>query len=787
MNNRNGILSGLAPLVMLALSSGCIRSDRQGIPVSFNDSWMFIRQDSANIDKILPGIIPNHKWEEVTLPHSAYIEPLVISGSQWTGICWYKKVFRAEKRQRHRHTGLLFDGAMHDAIIYLNGAEIARHSGGYVPFYVNLTDDLNFGRENEILVRLDNRENPDIPPGKALAELDFLWYSGLYRNVSLYVTDRLHITSPPEVQSVLGGGIITGSRDISREAATVSVSVHVTNDDRIPRSFHMKNTLLDAAGLDIASSRSERLELEPGQSRRLVTKIIVMQPALWSHDQPFLYTLVTELQSDKGVIDRRETRTGIRSVRITSDMGLILNGDPVMLTGTNRHQEYPYIGYALSDEASYRDAFKIREAGFNTVRCSHYPPSPAFLDACDEMGLLVIDAIPGWQFMGDSLFAEASVQDARLMCRRDRNHPSVVMWEASLNETVMPYSFLRHLHETVKEELPYGNNYTCSWMDTICDVFIPARQHAMPPDYRNGNVPRKPLFIAEYGDRESCAENKSLSQPGFSGPEPAVIGPGQMPGSGEGLLLQQANNLQEAHNDNLAGPSIGDANWLMFDYNRGCAPDISASGIMDIFRIPKFAYWFYRSQSDDGPVCFIAHHNLPSSGNTVKVYCNADSVQLFRNDTLIAVRGPDRDPEATNLTHPPFTFTLPGYSPGTLRAKGLRKGIEFVSHSVTTPGPPAALRLTADFSNKPLRAVGSDIIFIRAAMVDSSGNPVLNAGSLVEFTVRGDAELIGDNPARAEAGVASILLRAGTKPGRIMIRAVSEGISEAELMTESRK
>jgi len=787
MKKRDGMTAVLALLVVLALLPGCDRSDREGIPVSFNDGWMFIRQDSAISDQILPGNIPNNKWEEITLPHSAFIEPLVVSGSQWTGICWYRKLYRADRRDRRRNTGLLFDGAMHDAIIYLNGVEIDRHTGGYLPFFVNLTDDLNYGKENEILVRLDNRENPAIPPGKPLAGLDFLYYSGLYRNVSLYVTDKLHITSPHESHTPLGGGIITGVRDLSRDAATITVSVHVSNDDRMPRSFHMKNTLLDAAGLDVASSRSELVELEPGQSRRLMTKMIVMQPALWSPDKPFLYTLQTELLSDNGVIDRRETRTGIRSVRITADRGLVLNGDPVEVTGTNRYQEYPYIGNALSDEASYRDAFKIREAGFNLVRCSSYPPSPAFLDACDEIGLMVIDAIPGWQFIGDSLFREASVRDTRQMCRRDRNHPSVIMWEASLNETLMPYGFLSRLHETVKEEIPYGNNYTCSWMDTICDVFSPAGQHATAPLYWKGYDRKKPLFISEYGNGEHDSQNEGLSQAGFSDTAPAGRNTGQLRGAGDRRMLQQAYIFQEAHNDNLSGPAFGDANWLMFDYNRGCAPDIGASGIMDIFRIPKFAWWFYRSQRDEGPVCFIASHNLPSSGNTVKVYSNADSVQLFRNDTLIAIQGPDRDPASVNLKHPPFTFTLPDYIPGTLRASGRRKGAEFGTFAVTTPGPPSAIRLSADFSNKPLKAGGSDVIFIYATLVDSIGNPVHNADSLVEFSVRGNGDLIGNNPVRAEAGVASILLRAGKNPGKIMIRALSGEMAEAEIMTESRR
>lgn len=785
--SRRVIISLLAVLTtVLLFLTACGRKATDGMPLSFNDGWLFIRQDSANADKILPGIIPNHKWEEVALPHTAVIEPLVVTGSQWTGICWYKKVYKPDRRQRHRHTGLLFDGAMHDAIVYLNGAEIARHTGGYLPFYVNLTNDLEYGRENEIMIKLDNRENPHIPPGKPLSELDFLWYSGLYRNVSLYVTDKLHITSPAEYQSTLGGGIITGVRDVSRESATLTLSVHVSNDDYIPRSFRMKNVLLDAAGLEVASSLSELTDLEPGHNQRLETRMIVMQPSLWSPATPFLYIVSTELLSENGtVIDHRETRIGIRTARVTHDKGLLLNDEPVRIMGTNRHQEYPYIGYALSDNASYRDAFKIREAGFNLVRCSHYPPAPAFLDACDELGIMVINAIPGWQFMGDSLFAEASVRDTRMMCRRDRNHPSVVMWESSLNETLMPVSFLNRLHQTVKEELPFGNNLTCSWIDTVCDVFIPARQHANAPRYWKDYNKTKPLFISEYGDWEYYAQNAGLHQTEFPDLLPEERNSRQLRGDGDRRMLQQAWNFQEAHNDNLNGPAFGDANWLMFDYNRGYAPDIETSGIMDIFRLPKFAWYFYRSQTNEGPVCFIASHNLPSSGNIVRVYSNADTVMLFRNDTLIAVQGHDTDINTVNLLHPPFTFTLPDYSPGTLKATTLRNGKESASHSVTTPGRPAAIRLSADFSNKPLRADNSDVIFIYATVTDSAGNQVHTSDAMVEFAVRGDASLIGDNPARAVGGIASILLRS-EDDGKIMIKASSPGMSEAELMTVSR-
>ena len=599
MRRLTGIAGLLSVFVSVLLLSACQGNEEEGVPVSFNDEWLFIRQDSASADKVLPGIIPNHKWEEVSLPHTAFMESPDNDEAQWTGICWYRKLYRPDKRQRHRHTGLLFDGAMHDAIVYLNGAEIARHTGGFLPFYVNLTDDLEYGRENEILVRLDNRESPFGPFGLQAAEHKFRWYSGLYRNVSLYVTDRLHITTHAQSNAPLGGGIITGVRDVSRESATLTVSAHVSNDDRTPRSFRMKNSLLDAAGLEVASSLSELTELEPGQSIRLMTRMIVMQPALWTPETPFLYTVRTTLLTENGaVIDSRETRTGIRTVRVSPDKRLLLNGQPVTIGVTDRRQEYPYIGYALSDDASYRDAFKIREAGFNAVRSLYCPPSPAFLDACDELGLMVIDAVPGWHPGRDSLSAGAAVHEVQMLCRRDRNHPSVVIWETSLREADMPVGLLSALHQTVKEELPFGNNITSCRTDTICDLFM---------------------------------------------------------------------------------------------------PDTGPTGIMDIFRLPKKA-----------------------------------------------------------------------------------------PQTVTTPGRPVALRLTADLSNKPLRADGADVIFIYAALTDSTGNLVFTADSLVEFTVRGSAELTGTNPVRAREGIATILLRADNQ-GRIMIKASSEGLSEAELMTETRE
>jgi beta-galactosidase len=778
------ILASAALPVFLLVLAGCSGSMGKGLPVSFNDDWLFLKQDTIVPEENIPSA-PDDKWEKVTIPHTAAIEPSVVTGKQWTGLCWYKKIFKADRKFRGRHVALLFDGAMNDALIYLNGVELYHNTGGYLPFYVDLTKDLIQGKENEILIKLDNRENRQIPPGKPLRDLDFLYYSGIYRNVSLIIKDKLHITNAVEVDTLYGGGVRTGFSNVTDEKADVRTSTFIRNDDKTLRIFSLHSTLLDAGGNSVAEADSANISLMPGIAASVPMMMNVKEPALWSPEHPFLYTLRTEIIEGETVIDENEERVGIRDLKITPENGLVLNGEKIKIRGTNRHQEYPCLGYALSDNANYRDAYKIKEAGFNFVRCSHYPQAPAFLSACDELGIMVMDAIPGWQFIGDSIFCNAAINDTRLMCRRDRNHPSIILWESSLNETWMPYRFLSELNKAAHSELSLSQCYTCSWMDTICDVFIPARQHAKAPNYWNNYKKRKPLLICEYGDWEYYANNAGFNQTEFSDLSPSTRNSRQLRSAGERALLQQAFNYQEAHNNNLAGPAIGDANWLMYDYNRGYAPDIESSGIMDIFRLPKFAYWFYKSQSEKSPVCFIAYYNLPSSGNLVRVFSNADSVLLYCDDTIVARQGADINPNTVYLNHPPFTFKVSGTS-HTIRAEGIKDGKTFATHSVTAPSAPAAIRLSADFSNRPLHADGSDALFVYASVVDSTDNIVFNADSDIEFSIKGDAVIISENPVKAQAGIAPIVIKAGTKPGKITIRARANGISQAEMMIESK-
>ncbi len=753
----------------------------------FNENWQFTK-DIACSDIVALSDKQNSpvNWEQVSLPHTANIEPLVIKGKQWQGTCWYRKFFTLSHTMEGKYIMLKFDGAMQVAEVYLNGQKLMTHQGGYLPFCADLGEHLKFGKENVVLIRLNNEDNPEVPPGKPVDELDFNIYSGIYRNVWLIVKNKLNISDPVEAGRVAGGGIFIRYPEVTDSLATLNVQVDVDNKYSREQETEVKLNISDKNGNTIAGTLSGQVIIAKKSNHCFNFSLQIKDPSRWSPDNPTLYSVKAIVLKDGTPVDSITEKTGMRTFNI-SPAGFEINGQALFLRGINRHQEYPYVGYAISDNANYRDAYKIKKAGFNIVRLSHYPQSPAFMDACDKLGLMVIDAIPGWQFFGDSVFRENALRDVREMLRRDRNHPSVVLWEASLNESDMSVSFMQKAHHAVHEEYPGKDVYSCGWKDTVYDVFIPARQHAKPPCYWNKYTSQKPIFIAEYGDWEYYAQNAGFNQKDYQNLSDEERNSRQTRENGQKRLARQALNFQEAHNSNMQGRAFGDANWLMFDYNRGYAPDIEASGIMDIFRLPKFAYYFYESQKDavnpshresfSIPVIHIANFNNDPSFPEVKIYSNCDEVELLVNNHSLGKKFQDSNVNSTWLKHPPFSFYLNKFVPGKLVAKGYISGEEVISETRYTPGIASSLKVWIDESNRSLQKGKNDLVFLYAAVTDNKGTIVPDADNTVTFQVNGDTQLLGRNPIEAEAGIATVLLKAGNLGGHVLITAHSKGLT----------
>lgn len=740
-----------------------------GWKARLDEGWRFHLGDAPGAER--PGFA-DEAWARVRLPHTARIEALVTGepGSptyQWQGISWYRLPLRIPVEAEGKRVFLHFEAAMNVAEVWVDGNEAGHHMGGWLPFTLDVTDHVRPGGEAVLAVRLDNRDNPVTGP-KPLHLLDFNPYHGLYRYVHLVVKDALHITDPLFVDRPAGGGVFVTCPAVSAASATVNVLTHVRNGERVnARTFRVRTTLVDADGAVAARAETDSAVLGPDEDAHFEQQMEVRAPRLWSPRAPNLYTVRTEVVTADGVADVEETRVGIRHIRITRE-GFWINGEKMFLRGTNRHQEHPYVGYAVPEAAQYRDARRIKEAGFDYVRLSHYPHAPAFMDACDELGLVVMDCIPGWQYFGeDPAFEELQYRNCQDMIRRDRNHPCVVLWEVSLNETAMPPGFIARTHAIAHEESPGDQCYTCGWTPGY-DVFIQARQHGGCTE-----EDENPCVVSEYGDWEYYAMTAGLNQESFQALSPAESNSRQLRWHGERAMLQQAANFQEAHNDNRRTAAFADGVWVMYDYNRGYAPDIESSGVMDIFRLPKYAYHFFRGQRDPGewlpggamrPMVFIASEWAPSSSHAIRVFSNCEQVELKLNGAILERRGPDRDRMSTHLAHPPFTFPSVDVGPGTLQATGFIGGREVAWTLVRTPGAVRWLDLSLDRAGREIDTRGADLLFLRASLWFEDGALVPDAWENVGFGAVGGATLIGDNPMSSDAGIASILVR--TEPGR---------------------
>lgn len=767
-----------------------------------NAGWRMFKGKEAPAGVEQPGF-DDSAWKSVNLPDGIEILPEEASGcSNYQGPVWYRKTFKAPDKVKGMRNTLYFEGIMGKSEVWVNGKKAAEHFGGYLPVIVNLDGLLKPGEENVIVVRADNANDGSYPPGKPQETLDFAYFGGIYRDVYLISTGQVHITDPNEAGTAAGGGIFfrTEKFDPKSGKAVVGVKVQVANRTDKEEKVSVHALMMDPKGVDPAGD-VEPLVIPPHSTGEVDMKIDLSKTAVWSPDKPDLYTLSVEVWrkgKDAAVLlDNRSLRVGVRTIKLTGK-GLELNGKPFdgKLIGGNRHQDFAMLGNAVPNNLQWQDAVKLRRAGMRVIRCAHYPMDPAFMDACDQLGLFVIVTTPGWQFWGQGPFADRVFSDIRQMVRRDRNRPSVLMWEPILNETHYPADFSRKVHDLVNEEYPYPGCYTAC--DTVArgveshDVMY---CHPSTGDKEHWSVPEKinpkPYFTREFGDNvDSWSAHNSTSRAARQW--------------GEGPMMVQAMHYLKTpysytNLDSLnAAPDyhFGGCLWHPFDHQRGYHSDPFYGGLMDAFRQPKTSYYAFMSQRPQqgrnalgtGPMVYIANECTPFSPEDVTIFSNCDAVRLSVNG------GPAVEKKVKSLpgglNHVPVVFpkawdfmknkqlTRSGKEGDVkLVAEGLIKGKVVATHEVRPSRRPEKIRLRLDCEEGVVpTANGSDVFAVIAEVTDARGVVKRLNDEEIVFSVEGPAELVtaeedGTLTQPVKWGSAPALVRLATTPGKVTVKA----------------
>lgn len=787
----------------------CVNVWGQRVVLQMNNDWAFLRGDVAD------GAAPNlndSRWIAATIPHIMQLEKKHCGGNIiYDGVGWYRRYFMLPQTYRNKRVVVEFEGVMKNCDVFFNGHHVGSHDGGYMGFTIDLTPYIRWDVQNVIAVRVDSADDPLTPPGKPQGNMDFYYYSGIYRDVRMVLTEKVFITDPLQENVVAGGGQFVTFPHVNREQATVRVATHVRNASEIACKMTLETVLKDQSGHTVATAQSQ-ISLAAGATFTDKQEMVVNHPLLWHPYTPHLYTLHTRLLKGRHTIDHISQQIGIRTIRYTTD-GFYINGEPLYLRGANRHQAFPNVGDAVSNSMQERDVILLKQGGYNAARAAHYPQDPAFLEACDRHGLLVVECIPGWQFYNpDSTFIHRLFEVGQQMVRRDRNHPSVVLWETALNESRYPVTLAEEIQRIVHAEYPGDQMYTAGDYlgntDKIdCyDVFY--KQVERYP--RDGNVMSnfpedfisvKPLLTREWGDgagrkpRVSLTENE---QEQLNQCKSRIV---QLCGKGyfDWCMLDA--------NPHMAGHFL----WSFNDYARGSQEKTLYCGVVDINRYPKFCYYMLQSMRDpsvsqaglyDGPMVYIASYNagsqFVSSTREITVFSNAEEVRLYRNGKLLGRKtrqeqAPLFMPVVNRGGSPLYVFDAGHYEAGTLKAEAYIGGKMVAVHTVSTPGPAHHLKVTLKTDGIQPVADGSDMIPVYIEACDESGNRVYDASSRVTLKVEGEGTLIGDNipriginPQYLEGGVGFAFVRTTRKAGRITVQAFSEGLlaGKASLKTK---
>ncbi len=778
---------------------------------SFNPGWRFHKGDVANAATV--GF-DDSNWDVVSLPNGIELLPTEASGCvNYQGVSWYRKHFTPEKSLSNKKLFLHFEAIMGKSKVFVNGKQVAEHFGGYLPFSVELTDVINPAGENVIAVWSDNSDDPAYAPGKPQHTLDFSYFGGIYRDCWLIAHNDIYITDPNAENEIAGGGLFVAFDNVSDQSADILLKTEVRNASGKRFKGVVEYELQTKAGETVALV-NDVIQIGNGKKGVSSDKVKISNPKLWSPESPVLYNLFVRIRDKEGnIIDGYRRRIGIRSIEFKGEDGFWLNGKPYEnpLIGANRHQDFAIIGNAVPNSLHWRDAKKLRDAGLKVIRNAHCPQDPAFMDACDELGLFVIVNTPGWQFWNeDPIFAKRVYQDIRNMVRRDRNHPSVWLWEPILNETWYPADFAKNAHDIVMAEYPYPYCYTgCDNEARGKEVFPVLFGHPAggDKDWAMKHLdPKKSYFTREWGDNvDDWNSHNSPSRVARNwGEEPMLV-----------QTRHYANppyaysSLQTLHETNRQ--HMGGCLWHSFDHQRGYHPDPFYGGMMDVFRQPKYSYYMFMSQreaeksdliADNGPMIFIAHEMTPFSGKDVSVYSNCEEVRLTVNKEgktyhYTKPASPDgmRSPiivfeDAFDfMTDKKMSMNHGKQSEVFLLAEGLIDGKVVATHKVAPARRPEKILLWADHEGMNPEANGSDVVTVIAAIADKNGNIKRLNNYFVKFEIEGEGTLVADdrtnsNPAPIRWGTAPVLVKTTTTPGKIRVKA-SVLFEGAQMPTET--
>lgn len=764
---------------------------------SMNPAWRFHKgavegAEATNFD--------DAEWTVVSLPNGIEYLPTEASGCiNYQGEVWYRKHFTPADALKGKKLFLHFEAIMGKSKVFVNGKLLTEHFGGYLPVVVDISDVLNWGEDNVIAVWTDNSDDKTYPPGKAQDVLDFTYFGGIYRDCWLIAHNPVFITDPNFENEVAGGGLFVAYDKVSDASAEVLLKAHVRNDSRKAFTGVVEYELQQPDGTQVAFLNDE-IQIRPGKAITSKDKLIVKTPMLWSPETPTLYNLIVRIRDREGnVVDGYRRRIGIRSVEFKGKDGFWLNGKPYEspLIGANRHQDFAVVGNAVANSIHWRDAKKLRDAGMKVIRNAHCPQDPAFMDACDELGLFVIVNTPGWQFWNDAPeFAQRVYSDIRNLVRRDRNHACVWMWEPILNETWYPEEFAKNTRDIVDQEYPYPYCYSG------CDSGARGREHFpilfTHPSYdgkswgdKNAN-PKITYFTREWGDNvDDWSSHNSPSRVARNwGEQPMLI---------QAQHYANPTYTYTCYDALYRTPRqhVGGCLWHSFDHQRGYHPDPFYGGLMDVFRQPKYSYYMFKAQRspqkqerlfETGPMVYIAHEMTPFSGKDVTVFSNCDEVRLtFLKDGKTYTY--NKPVVKEGMPSPVITFpdvydfmTDKAMSRKKkqdevfLRAEGLIDGKVVATHEVHPARRPEKVLLWVDNENVNLKADGSDFVTVVAAIADKNGNIKRLNNYYVKFHVEGEGRILGDagilaNPAPVKWGTAPVLIQSTLRPGKIKITA----------------